>query len=93
MAWEMVEANELTRELEAVREQRVMEFFKMFFMQEKRADEIQSGIMLVGAAVSYLLIRSGHIEVYGGMGLVTDADWKRIQSAIDAVVRGLAQSG
>jgi hypothetical protein len=35
MAWEMVEANELTRELESVREQGILSFFQMFFRFDK----------------------------------------------------------
>lgn len=89
MAWEMVEANELTRELEAVREERILEFFKLFFSQEEDPEKLQTAVMLTGAAVSYLLIRSGHIEVYGGLGLVSDKDWERIESGIDAMIQGL----
>lgn len=87
MAWEMVEANELTRELEAVREQGILDFFKMFFLSENR--DLQGVMMLVGAAVSYLLIRSGHIDVYGGMGLGTDEDWENIAAGIDTIIKGV----
>ncbi len=87
MAWEMVEANELTRELEAVREQGILDFFKMFFLSDNRG--LQGTMMLVGAAVSYLLIRSGHIDVYGGMGLATDEDWENIAAGIDTIIKGV----
>ena len=33
MAWEMIESNELTEELERVRERSIMEFFQMFATQ------------------------------------------------------------
>ncbi len=89
MAWEIVEANELTRELEAVREQSIMEFFKMFFFSEERGRELQTTIVLVGAAVSYLMIRSGHIDLYGGLGLATDEDWRKIEDAIGTIIRGV----
>ena len=103
MAWEMVEKNELTRELEAVREQRIMAFFKMFFAAERpRSDyrsesgsesgsDLQAVVMLAGAAISYLLIRSGHIDVYGGIGLRTDEDWERVAAGIDAIIGGIVR--
>ena len=89
MAWEVVEANELTRELESVREQGILSFFQMFFRFGKNDPDFQTCIMLVGAAISYLLIRSGHIDVYGGIGLETDADWERIESGIHRIIQGL----
>ena len=89
MAWEVVEANELTRELEAVREERAMEFFRMFFATEVPEVDLQAGMMVIGAAVNYLLIRSGHIDIYGGLGLATDEDWERIAATVDMFIRGL----
>ncbi len=89
MAWEIVEANELTRELEVVREQSIMEFFRMFFFSEEKGRELQTTIVLVGAAVSYLMIRSDHIDLYGGLGLATDEDWKKIEDGIDTIIRGV----
>jgi len=89
MAWEMVEANELTRELEAVREQSILEFFKLFFVTEENTQTLQSAIMLTGAAVSYLLIRSDHIDVYGGVALSSEEDWEGIASGIDTIIRGI----
>ena len=89
MAWEMVEANELTGELEAVRERGIMEFFKMFFFSEEKGRELQTTIALVGAAVSYLVIRSGHIDLYGGLGLATDEDWEKIEEGIQTIIRGV----
>lgn len=89
MAWEVVEANELTRELEAVREERAMDFFRMFFASELPGVDVQAGMMVVGAALNYLLIRSDHIDIYGGLGLATDEDWERIAAAIDMLIRGI----
>ncbi|MCG8684627.1 MAG: TetR/AcrR family transcriptional regulator [Desulfobacterales bacterium] len=91
MAWEVMEANELTRELEAVREEGILAFFKMFFPVDESVQDLQAVVMLVGAAVSYLLIRSGHIDVYGGIGLDTDEDWERIASSIDLIIKGVMQ--
>lgn len=89
MAWEMAESNDLTRELEAVREQGILEFMTLFFTPEERGGSLQTGIMLAGAAISYLLIRSEHIDVYGGVELTTEAGWQEIESGIDAMIQGL----
>ena len=91
MAWEILEANELTRELETVREERILAFFKMFFSADEPKVDLQAVVMLVGAAVSYLLIRSDHIDVYGGVKLVTEEDWERIASSIDLIIKGVMQ--
>lgn len=89
MAWEMVASNDLTRELEAVREQGILEFLELFFSGEENARGLQTGIMLAGAAISYLLIRSEHIDVYGGLNLDSDLGWQEIESGIDAMIRGM----
>ncbi len=93
MAWEMVESNDLTRELEAVREQGILDFMDRFFSGEKEAKDLQTGIMLAGAAISYLLIRSEHIDVYGGLALDSDKGWREIEQGIDAMIQGIAGSG
>jgi AcrR family transcriptional regulator len=93
MAWEMVASNELTRELEAVREQGIMEFVAQFFSGEEAGPGLRTGMMLAGAAISYLLIRSEHIDVYGGLHLDSEVGWQEIESGIDAMIRGMIRLG
>ena len=90
MAWEMVESNDLTRELEAVREQGILDFVDRFFSGGAEARTLRTGIMLAGAAISYLLIRSEHIDVYGGLALDSEKGWQEIERGIDAMIRGMA---
>lgn len=88
MAWEMVETNELTEELERVREESIMTFFQLFFVRDAPGDvDLQALVMVVGAALSYLVIRAGSIDVYGGLELTTDPGWQRIQSAVNLIIR------
>jgi AcrR family transcriptional regulator len=88
MAWEMVETNELTEELERVREESIMTFFQLFFVRDAPGDvDLQALVMLVGAALSYLVIRSGSIDLYGGLDLATDQGWQRIESAVNLIIR------
>ena len=93
MAWEMVVSNELTRELELVRERGILDFVERFFADEKDALALRSGMMLTGAAISYLLIRSEHIDVYGGLRLDSEEGWAQIESGIDAMIQGLVNRG
>lgn len=51
MAWEMIEPNGLTEELERIREEGIMEFFKMFFTKEEINFDLQAVIMLLGAGM------------------------------------------
>ncbi|THB80709.1 MAG: TetR/AcrR family transcriptional regulator [Desulfobacteraceae bacterium] len=104
MVWEMSERNELTEELEAVRESSMVEFFNMFLagpLEKKNevpdsqilsADDLQAIVMLMGAAISYLVLRSRSIALYGGLDLSSDSGWQRIEQAmakmIEAMTRG-----
>ena len=92
MAWEMVESNELTEELERVREQRIMEFFQLFFMKDQATIDLQAIIMLIGAAISYLVIRSNNIDLYGGLKIGSDQGWKRLEQAISTISSGIVKA-
>jgi len=89
MAWEMIEPNGLTEELERIREEGIMEFFKMFFTKEEINFDLQTVIMLLGAGISYLVIRSKHIDFYGGLELNSDEGWKRMEKAFENITLGI----
>ncbi|MBU1344000.1 MAG: TetR/AcrR family transcriptional regulator [Proteobacteria bacterium] len=89
MAWEIIETNELTEELERVREQSIMEFFKLFFMKDETNTDLQAIIMLVGAAISYLVLRSKNIDLYGGIDIGSKQGWGRLQDGIDAIIKSV----
>lgn len=89
MAWEMIEPNGLTEELEKIREQSITEFFKMFFMKDELQVDLQAVIMLIGAGISYLVIRSKHIDFYGGLDLKSDEGWKRMEKAFENIIHGV----
>lgn len=92
MAWEMIESNELTEELERVREQSIMEFFQMFFMKDQARVDLQAIVMLIGAAISYLVVRARNIDLYGGLEIGSDQGWQRVESAISAICSGIVKS-
>ncbi len=89
MAWEIIEPNGLTEELERIREQSIMEFFQMFFIKDQIQIDLQAIIMLIGAAISYLVIRSKNIDLFGGLDLGSDQGWKRIEKAIETIAQGV----
>jgi hypothetical protein len=91
MAWELIESNELTEELERVREQSIMEFFQMFFIKDEVPFDLQAIVMLIGAAVSYLVIRSKNIDLYGGLEIGSDQGWQRIEQVISTICNSIVK--
>ena len=89
MAWEILERNDLTEELESVREQSIMEFFKLFFLQDKTKTDLQTIVILMGAAISYLIIRSSQIDLYGGIRLDQEQGWEQLEAGIDTIIKGV----
>ncbi len=89
MIWEMIERNELTSELEAIRENSIVEFFQMFLLDKETEYDLQAVLALIGAAISYLVLRSKNIDLYGGIDLSSDQGWQRLQNALDVVIRGM----
>jgi len=89
MAWEIIEPNGLTEELERIRERSIIEFFQMFFVKDQIKIDLQAIIMLIGAAISYLVLRSKNIDLFGGLDLGSEQGWKRIEKAIETITRGV----
>jgi AcrR family transcriptional regulator len=89
LAWEMIERNELTIELESVRENTMMNFFDMFFPSTNKGPDIAAIGAIIGAGVSYLVSRGRQISIYNGVDLQSEAGWKRLEEAIDTMIRGL----
>ena len=89
LAWEMIERNELTSELEAVRENTMMNFFDMFFAPFNKGPDIAAMGAIIGAGVSYLVSRSRQISIYNGVDLQSEAGWQRLERAIDTMIAGL----
>jgi hypothetical protein len=47
---------------------------------------------LFGAAFNYLAVRGRELEVFGGLGVHTDADWDALVGLVEATFRALEQS-
>jgi AcrR family transcriptional regulator len=89
LAWEMVERNELTAELETIRENTMMNFFDMFFPSTDTGPDIAAMGAIIGAGVSYLVSRARQISIYNGVNLNTETGWLRLEQAMDTMIRGL----
>ena len=89
LAWEMVERNELTAELETIRENTMMNFFDMFFPATDTGPDIAAMGAIIGAGVSYLVSRARQISIYNGVNLDTETGWLRLEQAMDMMIRGL----
>ncbi|CAB1063057.1 Transcriptional regulator, AcrR family [Olavius sp. associated proteobacterium Delta 1] len=89
LAWEMIERNELTAELESIRENTMMNFFDMFFPAADKGPDIAAMGAIIGAGVSYLISRGRQISIYNGVDLQSEAGWQRLERAIDSMIKGL----
>jgi AcrR family transcriptional regulator len=89
MAWEMVERNDLTEELEIVRETRMLRFAELFLQPEGSKVDLAAVSAMVGAGISYLVCRSRRIRWYNGVDLSDDEGWRRIETAIRQIVKGI----
>lgn len=89
MAWEMVERNHLTIALEAIRENTVMQFYQLYFSRHPVDLDLTALTAVIGAALSYLVTRARHIDLFNGIDLASDQGWQRLQAAIDTIVAGL----
>lgn len=91
MAWEMVERNKLTEELEKARELQMLRFFEQFFSKENDNIDLAAIMSIIGGGLSFLICRSRHIQWYNGIDLRSDEGWARIEGGIEQVVRKLLQ--
>lgn len=87
MAWEIIEPNKLTETLERIREESILEFFQMFFIKERTPVDLQAVVALMGAGISYLVLRSRHIDFYGGVDIGTEQGWKRLKAVMGQIAK------
>ena len=88
IAWEMVERNAFTEELEIIRETRMLRFAELFLPTEGAKADLMAVSAIVGAGISYLACRARRVRWYNGIDLESDAGWRRIETAIEQIVKG-----
>lgn len=89
MAWEMVESNELTAELDRVREATILDFFDSHIPELAGRPDIRAVAAIIGAGLSYLVTRARHVQHYTGIDLRSETGWRQLLLAVDAIVAGL----
>jgi len=89
MAWEMVQRNDLTEELEIIRETRMLRFAELFLPAEGARVDLMAIMAIFGAGISYLICRSRKIRWYNGIDLDNENGWQRIEAAVGQMVKGI----
>ena len=88
LAWELLERNELTRQLEDIRIRTILEYFE--FLEEIPDDENLSAIVvLMGGAVIHLLVKSRINRSFGGIDLESEDGWNKINKGIELLLKGI----
>jgi AcrR family transcriptional regulator len=89
MRWELVQKNELTDKLAAVREAQGMEILGLLPIDAKTAQDIDLPAIaaLLHAGLVYLLLRSKTADVYMGVDLKSKAGWSRIERVLEDLIR------
>jgi len=87
LAWEMVETNELTCELDKVREERSMQLMPLLMDPEQLSRHTLATSAIIGAAVNYLCSRSRHIRYFNGIDLQSESGWKQLEETIEHLIR------
>jgi AcrR family transcriptional regulator len=87
LRWEVVQRNELTDELAAVREAQGLEILDLLPAADGAAGDRDLAAVgaLLHAGVMYLVLRSKTADAYMGVDLQTEEGWSRIERAIESL--------
>ena len=89
LAWELVESNKLTETLETIREASTRKMLKLFVPSEQVEPDLEILLALLGAALTYLVVRARKARWYSGIDLHSEIGWLRLEKAIERIVQGL----
>lgn len=88
LAWELLERNELTKQLEDIRIRTILEYFE--YLDEIPDDEnLPAIVVLMGGAVNHLLVKSRINSYIGGIDLESEKGWNQINKGIDLLLKGI----
>jgi hypothetical protein len=88
MAWELIERNELTAKLEAVRERRGLQLMKALAFDAPPHVDVAAMSALFASSVHYLVLRARLIRVFNGVDLRAEEGWARLQNAALSMILG-----
>ena len=88
LAWELLERNQMSKQLEFIREKTILEYFeKLDGIPDD--DDLPAIMLLMGGAVNHLLIKSRINSHIGGVDLESDRGWRRIERGLDLLLKGI----
>jgi AcrR family transcriptional regulator len=88
LAWELLERNELSKQLEQRRIHTALEFFEQ--LESLPDDENLPAILaLMAGAVNYLIVKSRISCSAGSIDLGSDSGWGKIDKGIDLLLKGV----
>ena len=95
LAAELTNRTALVVALETVRERRALQAAAWIGAHYRLPPglDFEAVAMLLGVAINYLAVRARTLSVMSGVRIASDADWKRVFAAIDAIVDELAPAG
>ncbi|MCP4021780.1 MAG: TetR/AcrR family transcriptional regulator [Desulfobacteraceae bacterium] len=88
LAWELLERNELTKQLEDIRIKTILQYFD-FLDGIPDDDNLSAIIVLMGGAVNQLIVKSRINRSLGGIDLESEKGWDQINKAIDLLLTGI----
>lgn len=88
LAWELLERNELSKQLEDIRIRTILEYFE--YLDEIPDDEnLPAIIVLMSGAINHLLVKSRINSYIGGIDLESEKGWNQINKGIDLLLKGI----
>jgi AcrR family transcriptional regulator len=91
MVWELVERNQFTAIMETAREEVGLRLTREIFDDLGDPERTGSVLAILNAGLTYLALRQRKITWYNGINLRSDEGWAEIQSAVQAMVEGVAK--
>lgn len=88
LAWELLERNELSKEMEERRIRTILEFFEQLETLPDD-DNLSAIVALMAGAVNHLIVKSRITPSISGIDLESEAGWDRINRAIDLLLKGI----
>ena len=90
MRWGLSEKNKLFRQLVEVREKQKTEIWGALPIDSSKYHEIDFGAAtaLLHAGITYMVLQAKTAEEYMGIDLHSNYGWRRLEKAIDALMRG-----
>ena len=88
LAWEILERNELSKLLEDIRVRTSLEYFENLHGEIPEEIDLSAVVALLAGAVFFLSVQSRNTKTFGGIDLQSEAGWRRIEQAIELLMRG-----